>query len=237
MLKDNWIIFDDKSSLSESLAKEILNIAKNSINNKGCFSIVLAGGKSPIELYKILRKSLSNWDKWSIYIGDERCLPVKDSERNDYIIEKVWLDSSLIPKDNIYFIKAELGMSSSKKDYENILKDITKFDVVLLSMGEDGHTASLFPNHKHVEGSSVVLEFNSPKIPKERISMSCSRLNKAKNVFKIIMGKSKQEAISLWLDGRNLPINQISGDNEKVYICKDALTKESLIETDRMRYQ
>ena len=228
MLKNNWIVFDDKKSLSESLAKNVLKISEQSIKNKGYFSIVLAGGKSPIELYKVLKKSSSDWERWHIYIGDERFLPVKDVERNDYIIEKFWLNDSLVPRDNIFFIKAELGMLDAKKDYESTLKEVEKFDVVLLSMGEDGHTVSLFPNHSYTKNDDVVLVYNSPKIPKERISMSYSRLNKAKNVFKIIMGESKQEAINLWLQGNRLPINQINGDNEKVYICKDALTKNIL---------
>ncbi len=89
MLKNNWIVFNDKGSLSESLAKNVLKIAKHSINSKGCFSIVLAGGNSPVELYQILKKSASDWGDWNIYIGDERCLPKNDKERNDYMIEKV----------------------------------------------------------------------------------------------------------------------------------------------------
>jgi len=228
MLNNNWIVFDDKKSLSVSLAKDVLKIAEQSINSKGYFSIVLAGGNSPVELYKILKESHSDWNNWNIYIGDDRYLPKNDKERNDYIIEQVWLNSSSIPKDNIFFIKSELGMSHAKEKYEDILKDIKKFDIVLLSMGEDGHTASLFPDHDHVDNDDIILEYNSPKIPKERISMSYSRLNKSKNVFKIIMSESKQEATSLWLHGKKLPINQINGDNEKVYICKDALTKDFL---------
>jgi 6-phosphogluconolactonase len=224
MLKNNWIVFNDKRSLSESLAKDVLKIAKQSINSKGYFSIVLAGGNSPVELYQILKKSTSNWGDWNIYIGDERCLSKNDKERNDYIIEQVWLNSSSIPKDNIFFIKAELGMTDARKTYENTLEGIEDFDLALLSMGEDGHTASLFPNYEHVENSSVVLEYNSPKPPSKRISMSYSRLNKAKNVFKIVIGKSKQKAVKLWLEGKNLPINKINGDNEKVYICKNSLT-------------
>ena len=230
MLNNNWIVFDSKRSLSKSLAEDILKIAQQSIDNKGCFSIVLAGGQSPIELYKILQESSSDWNKWNVYIGDDRYLPKNDKERNDYIIEKVWLNSSVIPKDNIFFIESEseLGMMDARKKYENILEGIEKFDVVLLSVGEDGHTASLFPSHEYVEGVNVVLEYNSPKMPKERISMSYSRLNQSKNVFKIIIGKSKQEAASLWLQGEKLPISRINGDNEKVYICKDVLDKDFL---------
>ncbi len=228
MLKNNWIVFNDKRSLSESLAKDVLKIAKQSIDSRGYFSIVLAGGSSPIELYKILKESSSDWGNWHVYVGDERCLPKNDKERNDYIIEQVWLNSSSIFKDNIFFIKAELGMIEARRTYDDILECIEIFDVVLLSMGEDGHTASLFPDHKHIENNDIVLEYNSPKPPDKRISMSYSRLNNTRNVFKIISGKYKQNAVKLWLDDKDLPINKINGDNEVVYICRDALSKKIL---------
>jgi len=72
-----------------------------------------------------------------------------------------------------YLIKAELGLLEARLEYENTLKKIDKFDVVLLSMGEDGHIASLFPNHVYPEEQMVIVEQGSPKPPKERISMSC----------------------------------------------------------------
>ncbi len=89
MLKDNWFIFTDIDKLSERLANEILNIAENTIKLNNNFKIVLAGGVSVINLYKILSNSKSNWDKWHIYIGDERCLPLEDKDRNDHIINKI----------------------------------------------------------------------------------------------------------------------------------------------------
>jgi len=223
ILNENWLIFKDNNGLSKELAREILDIAKNSIRLNGCFTIVLAGGRSVINLYKILRQSTSDWNKWYVYIGDERCLPLQDKERNDHIINSIWLNNSQIPENNINFIKAELGHDNGAYDYEEVLKNIVSFDVVLLSTGEDGHTASLFPGHYYDNNKSVVVERNSPKRPKDRISMSYSRLNRANNVFKVVSGVSKQNAVGLWLQGKILPISQIKGLSEKVYICKDAL--------------
>jgi len=223
ILNENWLIFKDNNDLSKELAREILDIAKNSIRLNGCFTIVLAGGRSVINLYKILRQSTSDWNKWYVYIGDERCLPLQDNERNDHIINSIWLNNSQIPEKNINFIKAELGHDNGAYDYEEVLKNIVSFDVVLLSIGEDGHTASLFPGHYYDNNKSVVVEHNSPKRPKDRISMSYSRLNRANNVFKVVSGVSKQSAVGSWLQGKSLPINQIKGLFERVYICKDAL--------------
>ena len=216
-LNDNWLIFDDEMSLSKALAQEILNIAKKSIFEKDCFSIVLTGGQSVLSLYKILSKADSNWDKWHIYIGDERFLPAGHKDRNDQIINEIWLDNSPIPKKNIHFIKAELGLLQARVEYENMLKGVDKFDIVLLSMGEDGHIASLFPNHVYPEEQMVVVEQDSPKPPKERISMSYQQLNIAQYIFKLIIGESKQKAVTLLEQNVNLPIAKVNGDCEKIY--------------------
>ena len=225
ILNDNWISFDDEMSLSEALAQEILNIAKKSIFEKDCFSIVLTGGQSVLSLYKILSKADSNWDKWHIYIGDERFLPIGNKNRNDRLINEIWLDNSTIPKKNIHFIQAELGLLEARAENENTLKKIDKFDVVLLSMGEDGHIASLFPNHIYSEGQMVVIEQDSPKPPKERISMSHQQLNKAHYIFKLIIGESKQKAVTLLRQNASpsLPITKVTGECEKLYICKNAI--------------
>ena len=223
ILNDNWLIFDDEMSLSKALAQEILNIAKKSISEKNCFSIVLTGGQSVLNLYKILSKSDSNWEKWHIYIGDERCVPMCHKDRNDQVINEIWLDNSTISKNNIHFIQAELGLIEAQKEYEKVLKKIDKFDVVLLSVGEDGHVASLFPNHSYPDNKMVVIESNSPKSPKQRLSMSYKQLNKSNYIFKLLIGKSKQQVVHLLQKTTNLPITKVTGECEKLYICKNAI--------------
>ena len=225
ILNDNWLIFDDEMSLSKVLAQEILNIAKKSIFEKDCFSIVLTGGQSVLSLYKILSKADSNWNKWHIYIGDERCLPVNHKDRNNHVINETWLNNSPIPKRNIHFIQAEMSQDKAQLEYESALQEVDKFDVVLLSMGEDGHVASLFPNHRHPKNRDVVVENDSPKSPKKRISLSYERLNKSYNVFKVIIGEVKREAVALLIQGRIIPISKIIGDREGVYICENAIPK------------
>ncbi len=223
ILNDNWLIFDDEMSLSKALAQDVLNIAKKSIFEKDCFSIVLTGGQSALSLYKLLSKANSNWDKWHVYIGDERCVPMRHKDRNDRVINEIWLDNSLIPKNNIHFIKAELGLLEARVDYENALKKIDKFDVVLLSMGDDGHIASLFPGHLYSKNTDVVVEYNSPKPPNKRISISYRKLNKTHNVFKIILGQPKRQAMSLLFRGHDLPINRVYGEVEKIFIHSSAI--------------
>ncbi len=222
-LEDNWLIFDDEMSLSKVLAQEILNIAKISILKNDRFSIVLTGGQSALNLYKVFSKSNSDWEKWHIYIGDERCVPLHHKDRNDRVVNEIWLNNSIIPKNNIHFIKAELGLLEAKLEYENTLKKIDKFDVVLLSVGEDGHVASLFPNHSYPDNKMVVIESNSPKSPKQRLSMSYKQLNKSNYIFKLLIGKSKQQAVHLIQNNINLPITKVTGGYNKMYVCKNAI--------------
>jgi 6-phosphogluconolactonase len=223
VLRSNWLIFADIDKLSEQLANDVLNIANHSIKFTNKFTIVLAGGVSFSNVYRILHNSKSDWSKWHLYIGDERCLASGDKNRNDYLINKAWLKNGLIPKKNINFIHSELGADEGAALYEEAVKEIKKFNVVLLGMGEDGHTASLFPNHIHDKDKNIVVEKKSPKYPKNRISMSYKMLSKSNNVFKLISGPSKQNAVELWLKGVDLPINKIYGDCEKVYACLDCM--------------
>jgi 6-phosphogluconolactonase len=223
MLRDGWIVFKDIDKLSESLACEILNIANNSIQLNNDFKIVLTGGNSILNTYKILSNSKSDWSKWHVYLGDERCISVGDKDRNDNLINQIWLKNSIIPKKNIHFIHAELGPNDGALHYNEVLSGVGDFDVVLLSMGEDGHVASLFPDRHHNKNMDVVAEYNSPKFPKERVTMSYSRLNRSTNVFKIISGHSKKNTVKRYLNGVLLPISQINAKSETVYICIDAL--------------
>ncbi len=220
-MKDNWFSFNNNISLLEALAKEILNIAKKSIIEKGFFSIVLTGGQSILGLYQILSEADSSFNKWHVYISDERFLPKDHQGRNDRVINKIWLNNNLIPKKNIHFIQAELGLSKARKEYEDKLDKVGKFDVVLLSIGEDGHISSLFPGHKYTKNQSVVIERNSPKPPKERISISLHRLNNTKNMFKVIIGESKRPIVKRLLEGDRLLANSVSGEMEKVFIHKN----------------
>ena len=225
-MNDNWISFHNKKSLFEELKYEILDIAKKSITEKGHFSIVLTGGKSILYLYKKLSDADSNFDKWHVYLSDERFLPKDHQERNDRIISKIWLNNNRIPKKNIHFIQAELGLDKARKKYEEKLDMVGTFDIVLLSIGDDGHISSLFPGHIYNNFQSVVIEKNSPKPPKERISISYQRLNNTKNLFKVIIGESKRPIVRRLLKGERLPANFINGEIEKFFIHKNLIIKK-----------
>ena len=198
MLKDSWIFFKDTDTLSKQLAKDTLSIADHYIKKNGQFKIVLSGGKSFIDLYKVLRNSKSNWSKWNIYISDERCLPLYDNNRNDIMINKVWLNNGKIPKQNINFIYAELDAKDAVKRYESALKHVGDFDLVLLGMGEDGHVASLFPENMSddlMRSDDRVFEVVASKPPPQRLTLSYNVLETSKHVCALICGPGKETAL------------------------------------------
>jgi len=147
---------------------------------------VLAGGSTPHNVYQVLKKSNQKWQYWHIYFGDERCLPADDPERNSKMARDAWLDHVPIPRDQIHTIPAEMGPNLAAAAYEKIIVNAPVFDLVLLGLGEDGHTASLFPVNEWGENSdaeNVLPVINSQKSPAERVSLSANRLSKAKCVI------------------------------------------------------
>jgi len=219
MSKDNFFVFDNIDKLSGKLASDILQIADLSIKLNNSFKIVLTGGSSIVNTYKIIKNSESDWEKWHIFLSDERYLPKNHKDRNDRMIKDLWLDNGKIPKNNINFFNIELGLFEAMSDYSDTVRNIGKFDVVLLSMGEDGHIASLFPNHRYPKCDHVVVEKRSAKIPKNRISLSYKRLNLSKVVLKIVVGEYKQKAFNTFKNNHSIPINKVFGDMDKIYIC------------------
>lgn len=222
----NWTVFSNGEDLAQKLAKEILELAEEAIKERGEFHLVTAGGTTPNQAYKILaEQDYSNWDKWVVYVGDERVFPSDNPERNSKVLTDIWLSKVAIKPENIKFMKTELGLEKAGKDYQNTLQAIDLFDLVLLGMGEDGHTASLFPGHGTLEQDldGIIYETNSPKAPLERLSLSKNRLEKTRCLIKLITGAGKKTAVEEWLAGEELPINQVNAENTKVYLSEDAV--------------
>jgi 6-phosphogluconolactonase len=199
--------YANQAELIGTLAPQINAVANQCIAAKGCFRCVLAGGETPRRLYEQLRTIATDWTRWFIYFGDERCLPVIDPGRNDNMAAAAWLDHVAIPSSQIYRFRAELGPAEAADDYANTLKNIGDFDLVLLGIGEDGHTASLFPYMQKAlcEDSVTTAVYAAPKPPLQRVSLSARRLSTADRVWFLVCGENKREALSHWLSERQLP--------------------------------
>ena len=206
-----WHVSDDPDAVAEETMQRILQSASRAIAERKLFSIVLAGGHTPEAAYRLLVGADTDWSRWEIYFGDERCLPVDDAERNSLMAARALLDSVAIPAANIHPIPAELGAEAAAGAYESVIKSALPFDLVLLGIGEDGHTGSLFPGQQHPAEQLVHAVHNSPKPPPDRVSLSVRALSEAREVLVLATGSGKRAAIQAWQAGEPLPIAEIGG--------------------------
>jgi 6-phosphogluconolactonase len=203
-----WLGVADAAELQQTACRRIIEAAERAIKQRGEFVIVLAGGNTPRGMYRLLRAENADWLHWNVYFGDERCLPPDDVERNSKMAADVWLDHVPIPKDRVHPIPAELGATAAALAYADTLRGVGEFDLVLLGLGEDGHTASLFPNQDWgvaSDASDVLAVFDAPKPPPQRVSLSAARLSRAREVLFLVMGESKRDAVARWRAGEQVP--------------------------------
>jgi 6-phosphogluconolactonase len=213
----------DTEALVSVVCARINSAARQAIAARGTFRIVLAGGTTPAAVYRALAETAADWPRWQIYFGDERCLPLDNPERNSVMAMRNWLDGVAIPSENIHVIPAEHGASEAAHAYDAVVKLARPFDLVLLGMGEDGHTASLFPDHQHDANELVHAIHNAPKPPSERVSLGERALNDAQVVLVLITGMAKHAAVERWKHGEDLPIARIHGRNGiDVYLDRES---------------
>jgi 6-phosphogluconolactonase len=214
-----WRVFADANALVAALADALCAEAEAALAARGVFHLVLAGGSTPRELYRALADRRAGDARWHAWYGDERCLPADHPERNSVMVEAAWLAASRIPPENRHPIPAELGAIEAAARYADNLKDVGDFDVVLLGMGEDGHTASLFPGHDWgaaPNSPDALAVYAAPKPPPERVSLSAARLNRSQRVWFVITGAGKREALLRWKSGAALPASAVHGWQQTV---------------------
>ncbi len=199
--------FANKALLIDTLYTRIATLAASCLEQHGYFSIVLAGGTTPRELYQRLRYLPTDWQRWHIYFGDERYLPAGDPARNDSMIAAVWLDHVAIPSMQIHGVPTAANVTTAAAAYASVLQRAPGFDLALLGLGEDGHTASLFPGDPLLADSAgwTLAVSNAPKPPPQRVSMSPKSLSMAGAAWFIVTGDSKRQALRDWLAGVSLP--------------------------------
>ena len=213
--KLNWKDFQNKNKLESILLHDILSIANNAISENGSFKIVMAGGSTPEKLYRsFLNVPNQNFSDWELYIGDERCLSEDSKDRNSHMIKRSFIDH--LPEDTkpkFFPINSEKGSQEASSEYNVVIDRIDRFDLVLLGLGEDGHTASLFPGQQWDNQLNVVAVSNAPKPPSDRVSMTPKAFLKAEKIFFIVTGHGKKDAVSVWKAGDGIPASKILSEN------------------------
>jgi 6-phosphogluconolactonase len=192
------MLHDTRAELCRGLAAEILGLADRCIARNRKFSIVLTGGNTIRDVYPQLASASSDWRHWQIFWGDERCVPPGHPDRNSREARASWLDHVAIPSGAIHEVPAEKGADDGAREYSKLLEGAGMFDLVLLSLGEDGHVASLFPGSAvglGLDAPAAVAIHYAPKLPAERVSLSAQRLAQTQSLWVLAAGKAKREAL------------------------------------------
>jgi 6-phosphogluconolactonase len=230
-------VLPDPDALAHEAADRIITAAQNAIETKHRFTIALSGGSTPKALYTILasdayRKQI-DWPRVEMFFGDERCVPPDDPESNFRMAKEAMLSKIPIPGDNIYRMRGEIEPEQAAIEYGRMLKD--KFgdgglDLVLLGIGEDGHTLSLFPGTKAVTETHhrVVANYaeHSTTGKSWRITMTAPFINESEQIFVLAAGAAKAKILSEVLEGPRdpdrLPIQYIQPAHGKIIWLLDA---------------
>lgn len=214
MLRWQW--FENADAVRDAAVACIMRAAAEAIAARGEFHIVLAGGSTPRAVYQSLCEIATNWSRWHVHFGDERVLPADHPDRNSKMANDAWLSQTLIPENQIHAMPTELGLEAAAAAYREHLAHLGEFDLVLLGLGEDGHTASLFPDHdpgSNPDAPDVLMVRDAPKPPPERLSLSANRLSRARQVLFLVTGAGKREAVTRWKRGEHIPAAAIHCDN------------------------
>ena len=203
--KYNLKIFPTADDLSISAAELIIAIAHDAITARGRFTISLSGGQTPEKLYSLLAKppwrEQIEWLKTFIFWGDERYVRFDDSHNNAHQAKSILLDNLAIPASNTYLINVNLQPNQAAMEYEKEIKTFFKnepprFDLVLLGLGENGHTASLFPGitvlAEQLEGVRDVYVDEEKMF---RITMTAPLINLARHILFLVTGTNKSEIL------------------------------------------
>lgn len=204
-------IFRDTDELSQFAVVAFIETANQSIAKRGRFLVALSGGSTPMKLYGRLASETLDWSRVHFFWGDERCVPVDDAGNNYGQTKKVLFDK--IGKTNIHRISSELEPGSAAKDYAQTLSGFAdapfsfpRFDLVLLGMGDDGHTASLFPGSPiDIKTPAVAVTAHYQDRPANRVTLSPLVFNQAREIWFLVTGAGKAETLRNVLKGeRNL---------------------------------
>lgn len=207
----NINIFPTPGALSETAARHIIELAKHYIQINGRFTIALSGGSTPERLFKLLSQSpyieQMPWQNTYFFWGDERCVPLDDERNNAYQAITLLFSKINIPAANLFRIPTNLPPAQAAEQYEQTIKDFfgnsrPRFDLTLLGMGDDGHTASLFPGTEILhETKHLVRDIYIDKISMHRITMTAPFINQSHHIIFLVTGSGKADTLKTVLQG------------------------------------
>ena len=210
-------IFADLDALSRAAAVEFVKASQNATSERGRFMLALSGGGTPGKLYHLLTRApyreQIDWATAQVFWGDERCVPPDDAQNNYKQAFDALLGKVSVPPQNIHRIRTELDPEAAADDYERLLERYStipltwpRFDLALLGLGEDGHTASLFPGSEVVALRPVLaVRGQYQDRPALRVTLTPVVFNSARRIIFLVSGSDKARALADVLYGDYRP--------------------------------
>jgi 6-phosphogluconolactonase len=218
-------ILPDRSAIIARALEIVVKAYERSISDRGKFTIAVAGGSTPKPLYEALATQLLDWSKVHVFWGDERYVPVSDPQSNEGMTRKAWLDRVSIPPENIHAMPTDAADPAiAAHTYELHLQkffgvkpgEFPKFDVILLGIGDDGHTASLFPGTPALSEIDRLITVGQ-KDSQPRLTFTAPLINQAELILFLVDGIGKANAVKAIMadrgDANTYPARLIQGNN------------------------
>ena len=223
----DWYVTNNSESSDIDLSHRIGQILTQSITEYGCASIAVSGGRTPISLFEELSILNLDWSKVELTLVDERWIDAKHKDSNELLVRKHLIKNKAT---QIKFFPIKNSANSAKEGqilYEQVLQQLKlPFDVIVLGMGEDGHTASLFPCCKELsqamdpDNQQKCIVTKPKNAPYERISLTFSTISKAKNLILHLRGSSKLQTFEFAMtlkDAKKMPIYAFTEKPLEIY--------------------
>jgi 6-phosphogluconolactonase len=216
--KAEVVVLPDAEELAHQAARRFAELAREAVASRGRFSVSLSGGSSPGQLYKLLTREPYRtqipWRQVHLFWGDERCVPPDDPGSNYHLAEGALIAQVPVPAENVHRMRGELAPEAAARAYDRELQDFfcgprPRFDLVLLGLGEDGHTASLFPGSPLLEEAERLVAPATAVFqdrPAQRITLTLPAINAARQVLFLVSGGAKAQVVQAVLEGPAGPL-------------------------------
>lgn len=214
--------------LAEGLALKVAKQLSDAISERGTAVLVVSGGRSPVAFFQHLAKQSLDWSNVVVSLADERWVPVEHADSNAGLLKRYLLQGPAAKAQFLSLYSAAANLEQAAEHADRLLAELPSIDVLILGMGDDGHTASLFPNSPNLEealkrdGSRRCWPMLAPTVPHQRLSMSRALLASAKTTVLSISGQSKLTILSAALAGDDvaeLPIRAFLQPTLEIYWC------------------
>ncbi|WP_131107040.1 6-phosphogluconolactonase [Pseudomonas sp. Sample_10] len=220
--------FKSPTLLAEGLALSVAKQLSDAIDTQGTATLVVSGGRSPVAFFQHLAKEKLDWSNVVISLADERWVPVEHADSNAGLIKKYLLQGPAAKAQFLSLYSASANLEQAAEQADRLLSELPVIDVLVLGMGDDGHTASLFPNSPKLaealqaDGSRRCYPMLAPTVPHQRLTMSRALLASAKHKVLSISGQSKLTTLSTALAGDDvaaMPIRAFLQPTLEIYWC------------------